>query len=900
MHGSARQQPDKENRVEDDLLPDEQRLPDVENVAPDLVEPDPADAANPGQQNVNQAALQVELAPLVRRLLNDVALTREERAKIAIFHGQWDKVQRDLTTLQQAQVALQKYDLDHPSLQDPDVPALIRGEAALRANDPDKALILLKGEPSAQAALLRAEAHKMRGDTEAALEELMPVQAAVHKQMPTDAAELTAAARGLLMIADLQGRPSQDYHLAMQWLGRAHGELDRLYWPAALVEAQTLFAKDNAAAAIKAIDQTLSLNPNSSDGWYLLGRAAVSSFDFDRGEKCVEKLRMINPDHPLAYLVAGHMYLQQKDGEQALESANALLEKYPNHREAIAIKATAQRLIDPVEHDGNEVALLEPYDKLTPGGSDAYITMGAYLSLARQYHAAGRVLSEAIERHPNSATAYTELGLMLMQLGDEPAAREALAEAARLDPFNIRAQNQYELAMDLAEYAEVRTEHFIIRFPEGELRVLAEEMARPLEKIYDDITGAYQYEPENPTIIEVLPDEPRFGVRITGMPDIWTIAACTGDVIAMVPPREGARQRGTFDWERVIRHEYVHTVTLNQTQFRIPHWFTEACAVSQEPGGRDYGAYQLLAAAYLNDGLFNLKEINWAFVRPKKPSDRAQAYAQAHWMYEYISEKHGHQAIIHMLEMYRDGVGDVKAVEEATGQSAADFMSGFKNWAGQQVQAWGLHDDAKDPRIAELLSKRPIDDEQLGKLLTEMPDHPVLLQISAALAIKAEEYDDATQLVERYAKVRPVDPWIDRARLRIALHQSNAKAAIAPLKRLDARESTFGDYAYQLAELYRQTNNIEGAQTAAKRALWREPFNGKFRELAATIALQAGDFEEALHQMKALAALEPHQAIHQLRIAAILQKLGRTDEAREAALNAQALNPNVKVDRFFD
>jgi hypothetical protein len=91
-------------------------------------------------------------------------------------------------------------------------------------------------------------------------------------------------------------------------------------------------------------------------------------------------------------------------------------------------------------------------------------------------------------------------------------------------------------------------------------------------------------------VIEVMPDHERFAVRITGMPFVHTIAACTGPVIAMEVPREGppSKHMGLFDWPRVIQHEYTHTITLGQTRNRIPHWLTEAAAVSMEPAPRSY------------------------------------------------------------------------------------------------------------------------------------------------------------------------------------------------------------------------------------------------------------------------------------------------------------------------
>ena len=59
-------------------------------------------------------------------------------------------------------------------------------------------------------------------------------------------------------------------------LARAHQELDRLYWPAKLAEAQLLFDKDNEQDAVEALHETLSLNPRCADAWFLLGRIARS------------------------------------------------------------------------------------------------------------------------------------------------------------------------------------------------------------------------------------------------------------------------------------------------------------------------------------------------------------------------------------------------------------------------------------------------------------------------------------------------------------------------------------------------------------------------------------------------------------------------------------------------
>src|SRR5438477_357447 len=46
---------------------------------------------------------------------------------------------------------------------------------------------------------------------------------------------------------------------------------------------------------------------------------------------------------------------------------------------------------------------------------------------------------------------------------------------------------------------------------------------------------------------------------------------------AMVSPT-GKGIRKPFNWGRVIRHELVHILDLEQTNFQVPHWLTEGLA----------------------------------------------------------------------------------------------------------------------------------------------------------------------------------------------------------------------------------------------------------------------------------------------------------------------------------
>ena len=171
---------------------------------------------------------------------------------------------------------------------------------------------------------------------------------------------------------------------------------------------------------------------------------------------------------------------------------------------------------------------------------------------------------------------------------------------------------------------------------------------------------------------------------------------------------------GTFDWVRVLQHEYTHTITLDQTKNRIPHWLTEAAAVSMEPAPRDYDTSRMLADACREGTLFDLDEIKWAFVRPRLRGDRGKAYAQGHWMVEYMNERFGSSALVELLERYFEGDREEEAMPKALGVSRDDFFRGFLTWAGDQVKAWGL---APEPTMLELTDELRFADSELAVVM---------------------------------------------------------------------------------------------------------------------------------------------------------------------------------------
>ncbi len=632
----------------------------------------------------------------------------------------------------------------------------------------------------------------------------------------------------------------------------------------------------------------------------------MDSFNFEQAELIASELEALASEFgagapvvsPDAEMIRARAALRQNDPELAIDRLARALTACPASRGALALVAGATA----ITYDMDEAErLLAEFNQVSPGSPLALFEVGRALAENRQYARAAEYLERAATLQPNWAEPITELGLLEMQAGRDTRALTALRRAVELDPFNIRAANSLTLAEELSSYATLESEHFIVRFKPGVDEVMARDMLEPLEDLHRTGVAAIDFVPAQKTVIELLPDHEWFAVRITGMTGIHTIAASTGPVIAMEAPKVGKKHNGPYDWVRVVRHEYIHTLTLARTNNRIPLWFTEAAAVSAEGAPRDYGTCQMLTAALETGGLFDMDEINIAFVRPRKPSDRSQAYAQGHWMHQYIVHRWGPRAPLDMMDLYAQGMREKMVMERVLGISQAQFLADFTEWARADAASWGMRPEPgfRALLVMDALSRGepgapilatlsrmagasafagvspagldvPEPDADLYQRLAERwPDHPDALEAWIEVRVQRqgnEPTPDMIPLLERYASLRPVDPMPHRHLARMRLASEAPELAIPHLEFLDAREQSTPAYAVELARRYAALKEWDPAWAKLIRATRIAPFDAGYRELAASVAIQRKDFAGAAAQIEALTVLEPDQPAHRRRL----------------------------------
>jgi len=700
------------------------------------------------------------------------------------------------------------------------------------------------------------------------------------QELPRDANWLTYAGRGLLRYSIMTRTNIVDRtkHVLHNMLQPAYEIIDRSYWPARIVAADLLREKYNNEeedGSVSDYQAALKINENLPEAWVGLGEVLLTNWQFEEVEEHADKALAINPNYPPAHRLLAKKLIVERRYEQAIEVTKRALAINPSDILALSIQAAAEACR---YNDEGVQALKSQVDAINPNCAVYHEILGDALGGIRQYEASEKEYLKAIELDPTDANVRAELGMMYMQWGLEDKAEVALDGAWALDPFNKRTKFTLDLLESLREFATYETDHFLVRYDAKKDPGLGAYIGDYLEGIYEEVVGDYGCPPDVKTTIEMFPTQRSFAVRITGKPWIHTVGACTGSVIAMSSPRNDPNAFGTYNFARVLKHEFTHTVTLHCTENRIAHWFTEGLAVLQENAPRGFDWEKLLAEAARRDELFTLDSIDWGFMRPRKPTDRQMAYAQSEWMCEFIIERAGYDAISRMLDGYREGKVQREVLNDVMSMTPEAFDAEFREWARTQVKSWGF-DLAPPGNVDELQAAFDADPENAelaGKLAAALYDAEEW-EAAQAMSRKALELDENNQHGLE-VKVRLLEMRVEGTRSDARRDEIYADMlpALEKLWELDPEGWLAPRLIGEIALHRKNHERAIEALTRLQRLCPQDPFS--WRGLGGVYLTQGKD-ELALPQLTELARLDEHDKDVRVQIARIHQKHNRLREA---------------------
>ena len=347
-------------------------------------------------------------------------------------------------------------------------------------------------------------------------------------------------------------------------------------WQAPLLEGRLFLSGYNERSATRELARAQQINPLAPEVLVTLGQADLQGYRLAAGRSKAERALTINPHYAPAYVLLADLNISDERFDDAKAAAVKAVAENPRDEDALArLAASCRLLVDPVGAAAAELAALAN----NPRPATFYAALGERLADRRKYHSAERAFLLAVAADPTRADAPIGLGMLYMQVGRETEAKSLFDAAFDADPFNVRADNMIKVLRHMAGYSSIDSPHFSVVVDPTQDELLGRYMSRYLESIYPTLTTRFGYAPPGRTKIEILKNHQWFSGRTIGLPFVPTVGACTGRVVALASPKA---TRMPFNWARVLTHELVHVITLQQTEFNIPHWYTEALAVESE------------------------------------------------------------------------------------------------------------------------------------------------------------------------------------------------------------------------------------------------------------------------------------------------------------------------------
>jgi len=643
--------------------------------------------------------------------------------------------------------------------------------------------------------------------------------------------------------------------------------------------------KENAQKSFQ-----IALEADGNEPAAIIGMAQLAAdTDQPAAAQLIDRALKVNPSYVPAHLVLSEMALDNRERQDAHASIDKALEINPNSLEARTLDAALAFLEDrKTEFEQKAEAVL----KLNKAYSEVYRVAGDHATRNYRFEEAIPLTRKAIALEPNNARAHADLGLELLRVGDEAAARTELETAYKLDPFqsSLVTKNLLTMLDKVDTFVTVQEGDVVLKFDPAEAGVMREQAVPLAREALDALSKRWNFKPEGPILIEMFPVHDDFAVRTLGLPGmIGALGVCFGKVVALDSPH--ARPPGDYNWQPTLWHELAHVITLQMSNNRIPRWLSEGISQWEEKRARPEWGWEMevsFAHALDQGKAIKLEDLNEAFGDPKLIS---LAYYQASLLAQHLAETFGEPALHALVRSYSKGITDEQAFTEVFGQTMAQVQTSFD---AKMQQTYATTRAAL--QMPKFSGTPELDD--LKKMAQETPgSFPVQMGLGIALE-KAGDHAAAIAALERAAALMPRATGDDNPNkliAAIALKQGDNARAIRALQDLLKVDHDDVDSARELAGLVAKTGDTAKLEDAYQRVVNVDPFDSGAQSALGRLMMQRRDTASAVRAFKSALASKPSDAaVAHVDLAEAYLALGNRTDAKTQTLQALEIAPSFE------
>lgn len=424
----------------------------------------------------------------------------------------------------------------------------------------------------------------------------------------------------------------------------------------------------------------------------------------------------------------------------------------------------------------------------------------------------------------------------------------------------------------MVHHRSAASAHFVFLYPPGKDEVLAPYALDTLEAIRTALLNDLGYAPPGKVRVEVVGDAEELAkvstLTLKEINTTGTIAICKFSKLMVTSPKAVANG---YDWQDTLAHEYTHLVVTQKGHNSVPIWLQEGLAKYLEtawrgPPGESMSPSQraLLGRRVKENKLIPFSKMHPSIAMLPSWEDAYTAFAEVFFAADYLFKRKGAEGLKTVVEAMAHGSSDQQAVEEATGQTFADFEKGWMAHLRAQPVPKGLIPPGED----KVVLKGSTEAAAKGKPAQDKADKG-----------KEISFRDFAEVVELQPRRDAHLGELFRARNRMGAAAEEFGKAYALVG--DRYEAISNKYALALLSLKR----LDEAQKVLEGAVVMHPGSAQTQVHLGRLYLERKDFTRAKGAYLAALAVDPfdpevHLAL--LRVGMALSDTPLTERARKA------------------